>query len=99
MENLCLLFGGSHLLRSFRRIADHEVKRAGRDFTESCVSIERHCDANGWILTGEAEPSFKQAVVDFIYMKSAALFAQQQRYCLGNSAIRKAIAECFCVGA
>ena len=71
------LVPGEPELRGPRGVADHEVKSAGRDFSESRVAIERHGDANSGILTREAKAALKQAIVDFVYVKSVPFFAQQ----------------------
>ena len=46
-------------LGCLRGIPDHKVESAGRDFAEAGVPIEGYGYADGWILTGELEPTFQ----------------------------------------
>ena len=53
-------------LARFGRVSDYQIKCSGRDFAEAAVAIQRHSNADGRIVAGEAEPAFHEPIVNLV---------------------------------
>ena len=77
------------------RLTHNKVESTRTNLAESPVSVQRHGNGDGRVVSLESHTACDEKIVEFVHVERFARFAQQQRAGLGDGPIGKAMTDRF----